>query len=149
MRSVLSTIVLSALLLSSCSKDTTSVSGSQVFVKYTGESQSIIIEEVYADWSNSKVSILAEGFDHEQLKICLTDVRNTGNVANISEQNISFSDGLDFESTKLEDGYITIDDRNGQEVEGTFKVLLLDDVNGIERRWIEGSFKIVNERYQD
>jgi hypothetical protein len=148
MRSVFISAVLGTMLLSSCTKETTSLSGSQVFVSYSGENQ-LIIEDIYADWSNGRLALIAEGYDHEQLKIHLADVHNTGKVSYLSEKNISFSDGLDFESTKLEDGYINISDCNSQQVEGNFKVLLLDNVNGIERRWVEGSFKVVRDRYND
>lgn len=118
---------------------------SVAYLKYSGEDEQIIIEDVKAQWENGNAMMIAEGYDHEVLKLYLPNVTGTGDVHNISEQNISFSDGLDFESTKVLDGVLTITDIDDQEICGRFVISLLDDVGGIESRGIEGSFRICRE----
>jgi hypothetical protein len=125
-----------------CNKDHEATPVSIVHIKYTGEEQPLIIEEVLGQWNNGTISLIAEGFDHEQLKIYLPDVTGTGDIKNLSEQNIAFSDGLDFASTKLLDGVMTITDMDEEKVCGKFTISLLDDIGGIEARGIEGDFII-------
>lgn len=118
---------------------------SVAYLKYSGEDEPIIIEDVKAQWENGNAMMIAEGYDHEVLKIYLPNVTSTGDILNLSEQNISFSDGLDFESTKMLDGVLTITDIDEQEICGRFVISLLDDVGGVESRGIEGSFRICRE----
>lgn len=135
-------LILLITFFAACNKDPKAIPASVVHVKYTGEEQPLIIEEVLGQWNNGTISLIAEGFDHEQLKIYLPDVTHTGDIKNLSEQNISFSDGLDFSSTKLLDGVMTITDMDEEKVCGKFTVSMLDDVGGIEARGIEGDFII-------
>ena len=140
-------IILGALIggmvLPSCKKsELAEQKHSVAYLKYSGEDEPIIIEDIKAQWENGNAMMIAEGYDHEVLKIYLPNVTSTGDILNLSEQNISFSDGLDFESTKVLDGVLTITDIDEQEICGRFVISLLDDVGGIESRGIEGSFRI-------
>jgi len=132
-------------LMGSCSKENTVTPRSEVSVKYSDEAQYIIIEEVTAGRNGNSISLMADGFDDEHLKLHLPDASQPGKITDISAENISFSDGLDFESSEVVEGYVTLNSVTPAEVAGSFKVLLLDNVNGVERRWIEGTFKVIQD----
>ncbi len=143
-------IILGALIggmvLPSCKKsELAEQKHSVAYMKYSGEDEQITVEDIKAQWQNGNAMMIAEGYDHELLKLYLPDISRTGEIRNISEQNISFSDGLDFESTKMLDGVINITYMDEQEICGKFSVSLLDDVGGLESRGIEGSFRICRE----
>lgn len=136
----ISGLALSIIFFASCNKEQEPTPRSVASVRYIGEEQELVIEEVQGQWTDGTISLMAEGFDHEQLKIYLPNITGTGDVKNLSENNISFSDGLDFASTKMLDGVMTITDMDEEKVCGKFAVSLLDDVGGIEARGVEGEF---------
>lgn len=133
-------LILLASGLASCNKKQDATPRSAVFVRYVGEEQELVIEEVQGQWNNSNISLVADGYDHEQLKIYLPNITHLGDVKNLSEQNISFTDGLDFSSTKMTEGIMTITDMDEEKVCGTFTVSLIDDVGGVEAKGIAGEF---------
>jgi hypothetical protein len=140
LRNSLLGLVILMTFFTACNKSNEAMLRSEVFVKYSGEEEQLVIEEVNGQWSNGTIVLIADGYDHEQLKIYLLDIKCTGDIKKISEQNISFSDGLDFASTKLLEGVMTITDMDEEKVCGRFTVSLLDDVGGVETRGIEGGF---------
>lgn len=139
-RKAISGLAILTIFFVSCNKEQDASPRSIVFMKYTDEEQELVIEEVQGQWRDGNISLMAEGFDHEQLKIYLPNITRTGDVKNLDESNISFSDGLDFSSTKMLDGVLTITDMDEEKVCGKFTVSLLDDVGGVEAKGIEGEF---------
>ncbi|MBL7718895.1 MAG: hypothetical protein JNL72_08670 [Flavipsychrobacter sp.] len=111
------------------------------FASYTDTEQPIAVEETYGNWEGHTGTLIAEGTDHEQLKLYLPGIYDTG-TRTLNATNISFSDGLDFESTQVSAGQVTITSVSEEMLEGTFRATLLDHVNGRESRRLEGSFRL-------
>ena len=131
--------------LASCEKERTTDHRSSIYVKYTDADNYLLIEDIIANWQPAEgtVSVMAEGIDHEMLKLYLHSVKQPGAIGNLSIKNIHFTDGLDFDATRFVDGSIHISSLNTEAISGEFHVSLEDDLYGRETRSLEGSFRIV------
>lgn len=113
-----------------------------VNVRYLENEDYIYMETVEGSMENNVAQLHGSGYNHEQFYLYLPSLKDTGNYANPTINNISFSDGLDFNANKFRDGFIHIGYIDSATVSGNFRVALDDDYNGAETRVIVGSFGI-------
>jgi len=109
-----------------------------------GDEEDIRMETVQGDWNfvSHTATITATGYKFESFFLNLPQIVNTGAYPNISIDNISLSDGLDFLPLRLTSGVITITHFDSVTVKGEFRVSLEDEFNGAENRTIVGGFSI-------
>jgi hypothetical protein len=131
-------------MIGSCKQDYSFKPYSIVSIKFVGDESDIPMETINSKWSYSlKVAeITATGYKFEQFQLYLPNVTDTGDYTNLSINNISFTDGVDFVPHKFQYGFIHINYIDSISVSGYFKVSLEDDFNGVETRAIEGAFGI-------
>jgi hypothetical protein len=137
-------IILLTLSCISCKKDAVIKPYSFVAVKFVGDEDYVFIETTEGGWDkNQKLAQLnATGYKNERFSLNLTNLTDTGNYPNPSITNITYTDGLDFQPFKLNDGYIHISYLDSLSVRGDFSVSLEDNFNGAEIRRVIGNFGI-------
>ena len=144
MKTLIITIVSFWSFLAGCTKDGEHRPYSLLNVRFLGDEEDIRMETVQGDWSftNHTATITATGYKFESFFLHLPQVVSTGIYPNISIDNISLSDGLDFLPLRLTGGSITITYLDSVTVRGEFRVSLEDEFNGAENRTIIGGFSI-------
>lgn len=130
--------------LSACTKEGEHRPYTLLNVKFLGDEEDIRMETVQGDWNfiNHTATITATGYKFESFFLNLPQVLNTGIYQNISIDNISLSDGLDFLPLRLTDGSITITYLDSVTLRAEFRISLEDEFNGAENRTIVGGFSI-------
>ncbi len=139
--------ILIILITGSCKQDYAFKPYSIISVKFVGDEADIPMETINSKWSyNTKViETTASGYKFEQFQLYLSNVTHIGNYQNLTLNNISLTDGVDFVPYKLQSGFIHINHIDSVSVSGYFRISLEDDFNGAETREIEGAFGINNK----
>lgn len=130
-----------------CDKDSNIKTICIVNVKFLDDEDYVGMETVDGEWnSNTGIAkINAVAYNLSRFKMYLSSLHDTGFYPFPTIDNIYFTDGADFQPTKLADGYIHLLHIDSHIVRGDFQVSLQDDFNGAETRTIIGNFGIINK----
>jgi hypothetical protein len=113
-------------------------------VKFIEDEDYVLMERIECSWlpNEKQVSLIAYGFKNERFSIYLPGLIQTGRYPNLNIKNIFYTDGADFNPTKVDSGFLEITQMDSTHLGGTFRVVLEDEYNGIEHRTIVGNFVI-------
>jgi hypothetical protein len=132
------------ILLWSCNKATDTTPKSIVSLTQKDNNNEVSIEYIDAQWNytTGKLTITAEGIDHELVKLHLPDISTAGLVNNLNIQNISYSDDAGFYADSCVNCSVTITAVNKSFVSGNFSATLKQQKERTETKSIAGSFTI-------
>lgn len=137
-------ILLAATTLLACNKKQSPAPHHSISLWADGSEAEIPVEYMDAVWDykTGELHIYAEGINHELLKLHLDNLHHTGTITNISEDNLYYTDDIEFSSAALQACSISIDAVTPQYASGSMKAALLNGNGRTDSKTVSCRFVI-------